>query len=75
MQQIHLTIPDNENIIYVPVPGYRYIDNIFKSWHRYIDDFFIIWDGTVDLLHEFFSKPNQNEFNLTFTMTFSNKKF
>lgn len=39
------------------------------TWHRYMDDFFVIWDGPLFLLEEFFSKLNENTYNLSFTYT------
>lgn len=40
-------------------------------WHRYIDDVLLIWDGPLALLKQFLSALNTNEYNLTFTHSYS----
>lgn len=38
-------------------------------WMRYIDNVFLVWDGSPELLQDFMTELNHNEFNLNFTMT------
>lgn len=45
--------------------------NHVTEWYCYIDDVLLLWDGLDDLLHEFMTRINTNDFNLKFTMSHS----
>ncbi|OCT67316.1 hypothetical protein XELAEV_18038609mg [Xenopus laevis] len=50
-----------------------YLCHILR-WHRYINAIMLIWQGPEQLLKEFVTKLNTNNFNLSFTMICDSSK-
>lgn len=52
-----------------PVPS---IDRVLY-WGRYIDDIIFVWNGSVDELHQFMSRLNDNQLNIKLTYKWGRK--